>query len=172
MSAGFRKSLFGFNQNDVIEYVRKSSEAAKQRENELLGALEESKKENEILEETNIQLSSRVAEFERKCNEINAMCEKMSRLYVTAKASSKALVDNTEENCKVLQVQIDNNLNTLEEVQSALSKLKSQVMKTADVYTKEVDSVSDCLQTAKDVINSNKEDSEDALKKFGEALNK
>lgn len=172
MSAGFRKSLFGFNQNDVIEYVRKSSEAAKQRENELLGALEESKKENEILEETNIQLSSRVAEFERKCNEINAMCEKMSRLYVTAKAGSKALVDNTEENCKVLQVQIDNNLNTLEEVQSALSKLKSQVMKTADVYTKEVDSVSDCLQTAKDVINSNKEDSEDALKKFGEALNK
>ena len=95
----------------------------------------------------------------------------MSRLYITAKASSKAIIDNTEENCKVMQVQIDNNLNTLEEVQSALTKLKSQVVKTADVYTKEVDSVSDCLQTAKEVINSNKEDCEDALKRFGEAIN-
>ncbi len=172
MSAGFRKSLFGFNQNDVIEYVKKSSEAAKQREDELLLALAKKEKENKILEETNIQLSSRVAEFEKKCNEINAMCEKMSRLYITAKASSKALMDNTEENCRVMQVQIDNNLNTLEEVQSALSKLKSQVVKTADVYTKEVDSVSDCLQTAKEVINSNKDNSDDALKKFSEALNK
>ncbi len=171
MSAGFRKSLFGFNQNDVIEYVKKASETAKQRETELLSEIDSKVKENKILEETNLQLSSRLAEFEKKCNEINAMCEKMSKLYITTKASSKAIMDNTEENCKVLQVQIDNNINTLEEVQSALSKLKSQVVKTADVYTKEVDSVSDCLQTAKEVINTNKSDSDDALRKFSEALN-
>lgn len=170
MSAGFRKSLFGFNQNDVIEYIKKAAEAAKAKETELNNVLQVQKSENDILTQTNKELSERLAKYEEKCNEITALCENMSRLYLTTKLSSQAIMDSTEENCKVIQVQLDNNLNTLEEVQSALNKLKDQVVQTAGVYTKEVESVSDCLDTAKEVIIANKSEANEAIQKFNEAL--
>lgn len=172
MSVGFRSGLFGFNKKDVIEYIKKAAEEAKYKENELSKALEKEKNQNTILEKTNKELSERLAKFEEKCNEITAMCENISRLYLTTKISSQAIMDSTEENCKVMQSQIENNLSTIEEVQSALSRLKEQVVQTADVYTKEVDSVSDCLETAKEVINTNKSEADQAIKNFNEALNK
>ena len=172
MAIGFRGSLFGFNKNDVIEYIKKSAEVAKTKENELNKALESVKEENNILNSTNKELSERLAKFEEKCNEITALCENMSRLYLTTKISSQAIMDSTEENCKVMQSQIDNNLSTIQEVQSALGKLKEQVAQTANIYTKEVDSVTDCLETAKEVINTNKSETDKAIKDFNEALKK
>ena len=41
MSAGFRKSLFGFNSQDVMEYIEKTHKAFSQKENDLNSKIDE-----------------------------------------------------------------------------------------------------------------------------------
>ena len=170
MTAKFRKSLIGFNQNDVIDYIKELSNTAKAKEQELNALFESEKKKNEILTKTNSVLGEKLAFFEAKYEELNALCKDVARVYLTTKTSSKIIIDSTKENCETMQEQVEMNINTLGEVQAALLKLKEQVTQTATVYSSEVDSVSECLTSAKSIIDANKEKTADALYEFNNAI--
>ncbi len=170
MTAKFRKSLIGFNQNDVIEYIKELGSTAKAKEQELNSLLENEKKKNEILTKTNVVLGEKLAFFEAKYEELNALCEDVARVYLTTKTSSKIIIDTTKENCDTMQEQVDMNINTLNEVQAALLKLKEQVTQTASVYSNEVNSVSECLTSAKSIIDANKEKTADAINEFNNVI--
>lgn len=170
MTAKFRKSLIGFNQNDVIEYIKEVSASAKAKEEELNTLLAEEKKKNEVLTKTNAVLGEKLAFFEEKYQELNQLCDEVARVYLTTKASSKAIIDTTKENCNAMQEQVDMNINTLNEVQAALLKLKEQVTETANVYSDEVNNVSECLTSAKSIINANKAKCADAINEFNNVV--
>ena len=170
MTAKFRKSLIGFNQNDVIEYIKELSTAAKSKERELNSQLENEKKKNEILTKTNALLGEKLAFFEAKYEELNALCEDVARIYLTTKTSSKIIIDTTKENCDTMQEQVEMNINTLSEVQAALLKLKEQVTQTATAYSDEVNSVSECLTSAKSIIDANKEKTAEAINGFNSII--
>ncbi len=170
MTAKFRKSLIGFNQNDVIEYIKELSLTAKNTEQELNSLLSEEKRKNELLAKTNAVLGEKLAFFEEKYEELNKLCEDVARVYLTTKTSSKIIIDSTKENCDAMQEQVDMNINTLSEVQAALVKLQEQVNQTAQIYSNEVESVSECLTSAKSIIDANKEKSINAINEFNKVI--
>ncbi len=170
MTAKFRKSLIGFNQNDVIEYIKEMSLNAKTKEQQLNAALSEESKKNELLTKTNAVLGEKLAFFEEKYDELNKLCEDVARIYLSTKVSSKILIESTKENCDTMQEQVDMNISTLNEVQLALLKLKEQVSQTAEIYSNEVENVSECLTSAKSIIDANKEKNITAINEFNSVI--
>ncbi len=162
MSAGFRKSLFGFNCEDVMEYIEKSQKNFTEREKDLSEQVEKLSSELELsndnyrkLNEEKETISKKLEEFNEKYEEIGRLSENIGKLYLVAQANARAIMANSEKNAGLAAAQVQKNLSTLEEAHTSLDELKKNIVKTTDEFVGEVDALISSLNDAREQISSN-----------------
>lgn len=177
MSTGFRKSLFGFNQNDVIEYVKKLHTSFSEKEadfkkqiSDLDGKISSllSQQEKLIVEKT--QLNSKLEEFEAKRAEMERLSENIGKLYLVAQTNAKTIMTNAEENSKKTDEEIARNISAIEETHTALENLKKSITETAENYSKEVINLIQSLEETKDKLSADSKENEVASNQFSALL--
>ena len=80
MAVGFRRSLFGFNCGDVINYIEKSHKGFAEKETELNQKLEELSSELELSRENIQTLKAEKDAISEKLNGITEKYEEIERL--------------------------------------------------------------------------------------------
>ncbi len=168
MALGFRKSLFGFNQTDVVEYIERTHKKFKIKADELNGKLDRAKKDYEcILAEKN-EISEKLAEFTKKADEIELLSEKIGKLYLVSQTNAQVIMTNAEESSNISKNEVEKNLSAIDEAHISLNELRENIMKTSDNFIKEVDALLSSLSSTKEQITENLKEAEQASQNFTE----
>lgn len=175
MAIGFKKSLFGFNCNDVIDYIERLQIKFKNKTDELNQKTEELSnelglsKENyqKLLEEKNA-LSEKLDAFTQKAEEIEKLSENIGKLYLVSQANAKVIMSSAEESSSLANSEVEKNLSAIDEAHISLNELRHNIQKTSDDFIKEVDVLLTSLDATREQITKNIENSETAIKDFEE----
>ena len=173
MAAGFRKSLFGFQKDDVLSYINQLNNAADKREKELTEALAREKKQADSLQaqlavanEMASKLSEQLAVFEQQKNEMRLMSENIGRLYLVAKSSAALLMKNAEDSRATVEAQTNESLRVLMELGEQLDEAKNRVNETARRYDAEVEGLAQALACARQTLAGHAASSEEAVRAY------
>lgn len=166
MAAGFRKSLFGFNCEDVIAYVKKMHDSFSEKEIELkseIGNLnqkiDEYNSEHERLLLEKAEIEKTLAEYNAKSAEIERLSENIGKLYLVAQTNARAIMNNAEENSKIANDEISKNLDTISDTHLALRELRESIATTSANFSKEIEVLMQSLSVTKSkIVKDNKTD--------------
>ena len=161
MSVGFRKSLFGYNQDDVIEYVKKlhnnfslKEDSFKKQLADLENKINSLNKDLEVLESEKSELNAKLSEYNTKKSEMDRLSENIGKLYMVSQANAKTIMANAEENSKIANMEIEKNVSAIEKTHKALEGLKQSINETSQNFTKEVESLMRSLEEAKEKFSA------------------
>ncbi len=175
MSVGFKKSLFGFNCSDVIEYIEKTHKSfvekeknLKTRVEKLLNELDTAKSEQEKLEAEKLELDAKLNEFSEKYEEIERLSENIGKLYLVAQSNAQAIISNSEENARISSEEVNRNLYTINEAHRSLEELRQHITKTSEDFINEVDRMMSSLTETREQIAVNTSEIDAAKKEFTE----
>ncbi len=182
MSIEFRNALFGFNKNDVLEYVSLKDKELKRLSVTLNTKISELQKQLDALKEEHIEslktignltaqnddLKETVAEYEQKADEIEDLGNKIGKLYLVSKASAKNIVDRAEESSSLVAEQTDKSLENLEVTQSNLKEIAENILSASKNFVDKLDSLQESLNSTKEQICENKEESSQISDDFAE----
>ena len=177
MAIGFRKSLFGYNQDDVIEYIKKLHNNFKDKEQTFkddISALEE--KINALVENEdklnaeNRELNLKLNEFNAKKAEMERLSENIGKLYLVANTNAKTIMSNAEESSKLAESEINKNVSAIEETHVALNSLRDSINETAKSFNDEISALIESLENTKGKISNSALESENASNEFSALL--
>lgn len=177
MSVGFRKSMFGFNREDVLAYINKLHNNFSKKEDALK---EEIKKHDDLISELEAKqkalqeekaiLEQKVDEYNKKSAEMERLSENIGKLYMVAQSNAKTIMDNAEENSRISNAEIEKNVYAIEQTQSALDELRLAINKTAENFTTELNGLMNSLTQAKAKITDSSVQDEEASSVFSTLL--
>lgn len=177
MAIGFRKSLFGYNQDDVIEYIKKLHNNFKDKEQNFkddISALEEKinalVENEEKLNQENCELNAKLDEFNAKKAEMERLSENIGKLYLVANTNAKTIMSNAEESSKLAEIEINKNVSAIEETHVALNGLRDSVNETAKSFNDEISALIESLENTKCKISNSALESENASNEFAALL--
>ncbi len=177
MSIGFRKSLFGYNQDDVIEYVKKLHSSFAEKEADFKAQISDLDKkiisltENEKrLENEKASLNAELNEFTVKQAEMERLSENIGKLYLVAQTNAKTVMTNAEESSRLTREETTKNISAIEETHFALDNLRKSINETAQNFTNEISELIKSLEEAKSRISDDAKISENKSEEFAALL--
>ncbi len=173
MSIGFRKSLLGFNCNDVIDYIERTHKKFNKKANDLTQKAEELSKQLDLskeeyavlLEEKNV-ISEKLNAFTEKYEEIERLSENIGKLYLVSQANAQAIMANSQNSANIANIEVEKNLSAIDEAHSSLRELRENILTTSNEFINEVDSLIASLDTTKEQIEFNTSKSQEAKENF------
>ncbi len=167
MATEFRSSLFGFNRDDVMNYIRKKdaefksdisdkNSKIKKQETELASLkadLDEALKNIESLSEQNAKMSAELKDYKAREDEIESLARKIGKLYLVSKSSAKSIVDRAEESAEIISEQTKTQLANIESTEQSLQDLARRIVSTSEKYVSDLNSASRSLSEAKDTLS-------------------
>lgn len=173
MSIGFRKSLFGFNREDVMDYIEKANKDFAKKETELDEKISdlnvtigEANKRIEELNESRAQLERELKVFNDKNDEIERLSQNIGKLYLVAQANAKSVIENAKESETLAANEVEKNIVSIDEAHRSLDEIRNEIMRTSTEFTKEVENLMSRLNETKEKIAENSEASEKSLEEF------
>lgn len=177
MSVGFRKSLFGFNCDDVIDYIQESHKNFSEKENELNSKITEL---DNTITDINAQLTevknakdevdAKLKEYTDKYDEIERLSQNIGKLYLVAEANAKSIMQNSSDNRDVVNREVEKNLNSIDNAHESLSALKSEIMQTSAEFAQKVDVLVSSLNAAREQISENNATNRELAEQFENLL--
>ncbi len=177
MSVGFRKSLFGFNCDDVISYIEESHKKFSSKEAELNQKID---KLDNTIATVNAQLEdvkaakasveAQLKEYTDKYDEIERLSQNIGKLYLVAQANAKSVMQNSAENRDIANREVEKNLNSIDNAHEQLATLKNEIMQTSSDFVKKVDDLVSSLSVARTQITDNNSDNRDLAEQFENLL--
>ena len=175
---GFRKSLMGYNCNDVSKYFESSEAKHVSREKELLEKigslsqinfqinkeLNDSNNQLNDLITTNQKLNDDLEDYKTKQEEIQRLSESIGKLYLVAQANAQTIIDNAKANSSASREEVVKNIEGIENAQSHIEVLKDRLSETTTKFSEELDGINDSLNQAKQTIDNRTEKIECAEK--------
>ena len=165
MSVGFRKSLFGFNSQDVVEYIERSHKDFAKKEDslnekiEMLETLlENSREEQKKLEAEKEELDIKLNSFTEKYEEIERLSENIGKLYLVAQSNAQAIIKNAQEEAETAKNEVNRNLISIDEAHEALAELRSDILRTSEEFSSRVDGLVNSLTEAREKIADNSDE--------------
>ena len=170
MAIEFRNGLFGFNKNDVLNYVHKKDtefkelsskfSSEKKKLNEELDALRE-EHNNALavigsLTAEKDALKAKVEEYDRKSREIDDLSTKIGKLYLVSKSSAKNIVTRAEQNSDMVTNETDKSLENLEITQASLKEIAEDILNASQNFVDKLDALQESLTETKIKVNENK----------------
>lgn len=162
MAVGFKKSLFGFNCDDVMQYIERSQKSFAEKEKELSKQVEELSRDLDLSNENYRKLNSekeliakKLADFSEKYEEIERLSENIGKLYLVAQANAQAIMANSEKNARLANNEVEKNLSAINDAHESLDSLKKSIMQTSNEFLSEVDSLISSLDETKEAISAN-----------------
>ncbi len=173
MTVGFRKSLFGFNQDDVINYIQKThksfskqTELLNQKADLLAKELKLSKEDYDKLMQEKAIVDKKLNEFNAKYEEIERLSENIGKLYLVAQANAQAIMANSKENAELSTLEVEKNLSSIDEAHESLNALRDSIVKTSDDFVNEVNELLKSLDETREKITANTQNTENAKAQF------
>ena len=186
MAVEFRTGFFGFNKDDVLNYVHKKDTELKALSNELNEKIEKLNKQLNTLEQKhkdalitvasisaeNNALKARANEVENQAAELENLSSKIGKLYLMSKSTAKTMVDNAEENLAISNKQTEENIRSIETTQESLKEIIAKVLASSEEFANSLDSLNQSLENAKGQITDNNEGSVHVSEEFAELYSK
>lgn len=173
MSVGFKKSIFGFNCSDVIEYIEKTHKSFMNKEKNLNSKIEELKNELSVAKEVQDKLEAEKQVLDQKLNEFNAkyeeiekLSENIGKLYLVAQTNAQAIMKNSESSSEIISQEVNKNLYTIDNAHESLKELRMKITKTSNVFIAEVDKLITSLNNTREQIALNTEAEINAKNEF------
>ena len=173
MSVGFRKSLFGFNCDDVISYIEESHKKFSIKENELNQKIDNLDStivsvnaQLEELKAAKADVEAQLKEYTDKYDEIERLSQNIGKLYLVAQSNAKSVMQNSAENRDIANREVEKNLHSIDNAHEQLSELKSEIMRTSNEFVAKVDALVTSLSTARSKITNNNNDNRDLAEQF------
>ena len=175
MSIGFRKSLFGFNTEDVLEYITKTHRSFSRKETEFnnkISELEEeiklSKENFETLAREKAALEIELASFRQKSLEIERISENIGKLYLVAQANAKAVMRSSMENAELVNQETQKNVAVLSDAHLSLDSLRGEIKQTTESFVTQMNELLASLDNTKEQIAQNHQQQAAAENEFAE----
>ena len=173
MTVGFRKSLFGFNTDDVINYIQKThktfaaqTEKLTEKADSLAKELQLSKDDYEKLMQEKSIVDQKLNAFNEKYEEIERLSENIGKLYLVAQANAQAIMANSKQNAEISALEVEKNLSSIDQAHESLNALRESIIKTSDDFIKEVNILLDSLEQTREKITSNDQQTKYAKENF------
>ena len=173
MSVGFRKTLFGFNCDDVINYVQESHKKFSAKENELNEKIDSLDK---TIADVNAQLvevkaakaavEAQLKEYTDKNDEIERLSQNIGRLYLVAQSNAKSIMQNSADSRDITNREIEKNLHSIDNAHEQRAALKDEIMKTSNEFVSKVDTLVASLSTAREQVADNNDNNRELSEQF------
>lgn len=159
MAVGFRKSLFGFNCDDVTEYVEKTHRSYTQKEIEYKEQIEDltaqlsalkAKLDETVAEKA--QTEEKLKEFTDKYDEIERLSKNIGKLYIVAKSNAEAIMKEAEQSADIARKEAQKNITSIMSAHRSLSGVKEDIVNTSAKFAKDIDELSKSLSSVRDRI--------------------
>ncbi len=170
--AGFRSSFFGFNKEDVMNYIKSSKEENNKKINALNTQLNNTNKKNDELTSLNEELKSKIAEFTAKQDEIERLSQSIAKMHIIASANAKSVIEKSAENMALSQQQVDSNIKCADDAAAALADIRSKLTECCGEFCNKIDTLTFSLDEIKSNIDENSRDSQNKINSFIETFNK
>lgn len=170
MSKGFRKSLFGFNTDDVLAYIAAADKLAQANISKLEAEKNALKKDNEALDNEIQTLKSKVQEFENQKEQLRIMSENIARIYLSAKTTSKLMVDNANKSRMLIEKANIEQLSTIDTAQSSMEEMKDEIATLAEKYCSDIEYLVTSLEQIKSSIDVNNRETQSAQENFSSLI--
>ena len=164
MATGFRKSLFGFNCDDVLSYIEKTNKAHTEKEIVLKEQIEDLSNENSSFKEQisellteKADLEGKLKEFTDKYDEIERLSQNIGKLYLVAKSNAQTVMKEAEASAELAHKEVLKNIASIQNAQEALGSIKEDIVNTSAGFAKDIDLLTKSLHDARDIIDSHNE---------------
>ena len=171
--AGFRRSLFGFNTDDVLEYIEKTHKSFSKKQNalnekaeNLANELSLSKEQYENLMAEKAVVDEKLNAFMAKYDEIEKLSENIGKLYLVAQANAQAVMSSSEENLNMSNEEVSKNISTIDEAHDSLGEIRQNIIKTSEEFVNELDELIKSLADTKAKISNNNNEANQAIDEF------
>lgn len=156
MSVGFRKSLFGFNCDDVLSYIEKMHKAHTEKEivlKEQIGDLEAQnvslKEQISDIAKEKAEIEAQLKEFTDKYDEIERLSQNIGKLYLVAKSNAQSIMKEAETSAEIARKEVLRNIASIDGAQKSLNNVKEDVVNTSAEFAKEIAALSKSLNDAR-----------------------
>lgn len=177
MAIGFRKSMFGFNCGDVMNYIEASHKKHGEREEELRSEIasltltietlrDELSKTHEALISVTAAKTTAEAELQKyndKYEEIDRLSNSIGKLYLVAQANAKSVMASSAESLELSRKEVRDNIESIENAHSSLDRVKEQILETSSKFAADLESLMASLEGAKAQIDNNDSSSDTKL---------
>ncbi len=173
MAVGFRKSLFGFNSDDVLNYINESHKKFSEKENELNQKIESL---DETLAKLNSQLEDvkaakenveiQLKEYTDKYDEIERLSQSIGKLYLVAQSNAKSIMKNSNECKDIANKEVEKNLYSIDKAHESLDELKANIMQTSADFVSKIDTLVASLDSAREEISEKNAENRELVKQF------
>ena len=173
MSVGFRKSPFGFNCDDVVEYIQQSHKKFSEKENKLNEKIDSLDKtiadinaQLAAVKEAKAVVEAQLKEYTDKYDEIERLSQNIGKLYLVAQTNAKSIMQNSTENRDITNREVEKNLHSIDNAHEQLAALKADIMQTSNDFVKKVDTLVTSLATAREQVGQNNADNRELAEQF------
>lgn len=177
MSVGFRKSLFGFNCDDVVAYVEKTHKSFTEKEIVLNEKIDDLSEENSSLKtqiteyaDKTAQLEAQIKEFTDKYDEIERLSQNIGKLYLVAKSNADAIMREAQSSAETARDEVEKNIRSLDNAHGALCGFKEDVLSNSAEFAKKIDDLIGSLNTAKQKILLNNDETQKSVEDYRELI--
>ncbi len=173
MALGFRKSIFGYNCEEVSEYLHKKDYENKQVVSSLNQKISGLTDELSKINSTNEELSANIKElteqlnfYKAKYEEVKSLSENIGKLYLVAQTNAKAIINSANETRTLTETEIEENLALINNTNSSLSQLKGDLINLSNSFVSEIERLSASLEQIKDLAQGSKENADEKTQSF------
>ena len=177
--AGFRRSLFGFNTDDVLQYIEKThnsfdkkTDGLNEKADSLANELQLSKEQYESLMAEKAVVDEKLNSFIEKYEEIEKLSENIGKLYLVAQANAQAIMANSEQNLNLSADEVTKNISAIDEAHESLGDIRQSIIKTSEDFVSELDELINSLDTTKQKITANTETAQKAKENFDKVFDR
>ncbi len=177
MSAGFRKSLFGFNCDDVMEYIEKTHKDYVENEtllnekiSDLDSTLNDAKNEINNILSAKEEIEKELKVYTDKYDEIERLSQNIGKLYLVSETNANAVIKTAKESKAEANEEVGKNISCVASTQESLTALKSDVQKAADEFSEKLALLINSLELAKINLSEKSEFANEKIEEFEELL--
>lgn len=182
MSIEFRNSFFGFNKDDVLNYVHMKDHELKNLSNSLNTKIDELQKQLDELKAEHLaalntvgtltrengELKIKVDEYDKKANDLELMSANIGKLYLVSKATAKSIVEKSEESSAAIALQNERQLKNIENTQSSIKDIAESILSASKGFVTHLDELQSSLDAVKGKVASNNTESAQVSEEFAE----
>ncbi len=161
MALGFHKSLFGYNCEEVTEYVHKTITSNQEIQNSLNNKIKDAQSEisklNSTIDSINnekAQIEEQLAYYQAKYEEIKVLSENIGKLYLVAQTNANAIIDAAEKSKEAANAEINNNIAAIDNTNASLNDIKERINELTREFCSKVDELNGSLLKTKAIIEN------------------
>ena len=161
MALGFHKSLFGYNCEEVTEYVHKTISSNQEIQNSLNKKIKDAEQkiselntEIDSINNEKSEIQKQLEFYQAKYEEIKVLSENIGKLYLVAQTNANAIIDAAEKSKEAANSEIANNIAVIDSTNESLNDMKVRINELTADFCAKVDELNNSLIKTKAIIDS------------------